>query len=236
VKVSRILLLLMTSVLSACNAAGVQPEPPVSEQAQSAKPVVKPERMVSSHSPQPQSKATDSELVTLTNRLTAVQEQLLQLKAQTAEMHQQNQALLIHIQSVKDQVASISQAQPDATDATSAETTEADFNGVLDQLTLLANELGNKVQDGPFRISSAYTDKGQWVLIRYHRFTGEAWLADKGQWNLLEESGGTGTSEYEVVLLKADKDVKGYVAARIDRINGDTWWLKQDTWQPFVSN
>ncbi len=74
------------------------------------------------------------------------------------------------------------------------------------------------------------------MLIRYHRYSGETWLADQGQWNLLEESGSTGTAEYEVRLSRADKDVKGYVAARVDRINGTVWWLKQDTWQPYESN
>lgn len=197
---------------------------------------VKPQRRITTQSPQkrPTQAETPSELAMLTGRLTVVQEQLLQLKSQTAEMQQQNQALLIHIQSIKDSLNTA--AQTPIAEENNQQANSEDFNSVLDQLTLLANELGTKVQDGPYRISSDYTAKGQWVLIRYHKYTGETWLADQGQWNLLEESGATGTSEYEVVLIRADKDVKGYVAARIDRINGDTWWLKQNTWQPFVNN
>ncbi|WP_292959242.1 hypothetical protein, partial [Neptuniibacter sp. UBA6509] len=166
------------------------------------------------------------------NRMTAVQDHLLQIKSQSAQLQQQNQALSIQLQSLQTDVQALAlnneavpvqeAAQPDA------------FNGVLDQITMMANELSSQVQDGAFRVVSAYTAKGQWVLIRFHRFTGETWLADKGQWNQLDESAATGTAEYEVVLLRADKDIKGYVAARINRITGESWWLKQNVWQPYL--
>lgn len=237
----RILFLLITLTLTACNSSGVKSEAPqqASDQssAQPAESAVKPERKVTTKPMQPQggSVANQTEPNELTGRLTAVQEQLLQIKTQTAQMNQQNQALFIHIQSIKDAIMSMQ--TPEASPETANAPADAEaFNGVLDQLTLVANQLGNSVEEGPYKVTSAYTAKGQWVLIRYNRFTGQSWLADQGQWNLLEENGATGRSDYEVVVLRADNDVKGYVAARLDTVNGDAWWLRQDIWQPFVTN
>jgi hypothetical protein len=233
----RILFLLATMMLTGCNSTGVKSEAPDPAAENTPETAVKPERKVTTKPMQPQGGEPvqkQSDMAALNGRLTAVQEQLFQLKTQAAEMQQQNQALFIHIQSIKDAVMANKSAATDGAEHKQVDV-EA-FNGVLDQLTLVANQLGNSVQDGQFKITSAYTSKGQWVLIRYDRFTGESWLADQGQWNLLEESGATGTSDYEVVVLRADNDVKGYVAARLDKINGDAWWLKQDIWQPFVTN
>lgn len=233
----QILFLLSTLMLTACNSTGVKSEAPEPSVENTTEAAVKPERRVTTKPMQPQSGEPvqkQSDMAVLNGRLTAVQEQLFQLKTQAAEMQQQNQALFIHIQSIKNALMANKSAATDESDQKQLDV-EA-FNGVLDQLTLVANQLGNSVQDGQFKITSAYTSKGQWVLIRYDRFTGQSWLADQGQWNLLEESGATGTSDYEVVVLRADNDVKGYVAARLDKINGDAWWLKQDIWQPFVTN
>jgi hypothetical protein len=235
--------MLRTSVLSlvligltACNAAGVKTDPSTeaaAENSQSTEANASSKSKSESASDLPGANASEK-LDVVGNRLTAVQDHLLQIKSQAAQLQQQNQALSLQIQSLKTDLQG-SLAQSDSPDSTQAAPTPDAFNGVLDQITMMANELSSQVQDGSYRIVSAYTAKDQWILIRYHRFTGEAWLADQGAWNLLEESGATGTAEYEVVLLRADGDGKGYVAARIDRITGETWWLRENMWQSYVN-
>jgi len=229
--------------LTACNAAGTKPDAAApgmaeatagatagttaaenSETSAQAKPQSNNSKMAAANTPV-------DKLELIGNRMTAVQDHLLQIKSQAGQLQQQNQALSLQLQSLKTELQVLAAVEPQQNQEAPQPDT---FNGVLDQITMMANELSSQVQDGAFRVVSAYTAKGQWVLIRFHRFTGETWLADKGQWNLLDESGETGTAEYEVVLLRADKDIKGYVAARINRISGESWWLKQNIWQPYL--
>lgn len=219
--------------LTACNATGVKPEGEMAKESADMDGTTQPP----GSPPAPQKPLINQgdvpvdKLELIGNRMTAVQDHLLQIKSQAGQLQQQNQALSLQLQSLKTDLQTMAVTEPSQVQAVQ----EPDaFNGVLDQITMMANELSSQVQDGAYRIASAYTAKGQWVLIRVHRFTGETWLADKGQWNQLEESGETGTAEYEVVLLRADKDIKGYVAARINRISGESWWLKQDVWQPYL--
>ncbi|PIE25522.1 MAG: hypothetical protein CSA60_00085 [Neptuniibacter caesariensis] len=240
----RLILVSIVLLLTACTQAGVKSEanPGPDNVPPGEKPMaVSPQRTLppGSHakpSPAPGDLKPASQLDIIANRLTAVQDHLLQVKTQASTLQQQNQALAVQLQALKTNIDALQMvADQQQTDAEQVASPEA-FNGVLDQITMMANELSSQVQDGAFRVASAYTAGGEWVLIRYHRYTGETWLADKGQWNLLEESTSTGTAEYEVVVLRADKDIKGYVATRINRVSGDTWWLKQNTWQPYLSN
>jgi len=225
--------------LTACNAAGTKPDaaaPGMAEAVADSSTVENSEASVqakpqSNNSKMAAANAPVDKLELIGNRMTAVQDHLLQIKSQAGQLQQQNQALSLQLQSLKTELQVLAAVEPQQNQEAPQPDT---FNGVLDQITMMANELSSQVQDGAFRVVSAYTAKGQWVLIRFHRFTGETWLADKGQWNLLDESGETGTAEYEVVLLRADKDIKGYVAARINRISGESWWLKQNIWQPYL--
>lgn len=238
---SKILIIVSVLFLTACQSQGTKPqidestaelgsEQSINPPASQASPTKRP-------APKMAAKQSDlepiSQLDMLANRMTAVQDHLLQLKSQNGQLQRQNQELALKLQVLTNDLQSFAAS---ASNTTPSEPASPDaFNGVLDQITMMANELGSQVQDGAYQIASTYTAKGQWVLIRFHRYTGEAWLADKGQWNLLEESGATGTAEYEVTVLRADNDVKGYVVARINKISGETWWLKQDTWQPYVT-
>lgn len=234
-----IILFSLLITLSGCNSAGVKnpmpeemPQTEKSEQTASNKPEKGAPQQTQVADPASQS---TTQVDQIANRLTVVQDHLLQLKSIAAELQQQNKTLSFQFQALKTELQALAEeSQLSVPEAEPTPTADA-FNDVLDQITMMANELGTQVQDGAFRMASAYTAKGQWVLVRYHRYTGEAWLADKGQWNLLEESGATGTADYEVVVLRADKDIKGYVASRVNRISGDSWWLKQNTWQPYVS-
>ncbi len=166
----------------------------------------------------------------LGNRITAVQERLLQLSTQTALLQEQGRQVLQQLQIMANQQR---QAVESAPAAATALPEAAEFNNVLDQITLLANEISQQLQVGSYRIASSYTQGGKWVLIRYDRFSGESWFADAGQWQALEDLEQLPPSDYEVLVLRADKDLKGYVAARIDRQTGQTWWLKQNSWQRY---
>lgn len=221
------LVLLSSLAVTACNSAGVKPET-------NTTPVAAGQQAPGAQPPQ-QPAASAQAIEQLEGRITAVQDHLLQLKAQTSELQLQHNAVLQMLDNLK---RSFEDMQAAAIDSSAAEADQAadptEMNAVLDQITMMANELSTQVQDGPFRVVTAYTAKGQWVLIRFHRYTGESWLADQNQWHALEEVSTPGTAEYDVVLLRADKDVKGYVVARINRISGETWWLKQNTWQSFI--
>ncbi|WP_027857641.1 hypothetical protein [Marinobacterium jannaschii] len=170
------------------------------------------------------------DVTALAGRMTAVQDRLLQLSSQTALLQEQGQRVLRQLQQLRAQQA----AQPAADDGTEgAAEQDALLEDTLDQVTAMVNDLTQQMENGSFRISSTYTDAGKWVLIRYDRFTGQSWFADQGQWIDLEDMEQLPPSDYEVVLLRADKDVKGYVATRLDRQSGLTWWLKQNSWQPY---
>ena len=67
-------------------------------------------------------------------------------------------------------------------------------------------------------------------MIRYNRFSGESWVSAANNWQPLEEEQVPMISSYDIQLLPANSDVKGYVAARIDHNSGDSWWLNQNTW------
>ena len=84
-----------------------------------------------------------------------------------------------------------------------------------------------------FRLVSAYTPKGQWVIFKYDEQTGLTWNAQDGGWIEVEELESLPASVYQVVLRPASGDVKGYVAARIDRETGRSWWLRGNVWESF---
>lgn len=229
------MILLCTVLVTACNSAGVKsdaaaPTAAPNPSAQQSSAPVQTQQPAQSVEPEA---VNNNQIELIANRVTAVQDHLLQLKAQNSELQLINQSVLQSLSGLKTDIETLSAVVP-AESERGEPVDPAALNAVLDQITMMANELGTQVQDGAFRVVSSYTAKGQWVLIRFHRYTGETWLADQNQWHPLKELAKTNTSEYDVVLLRADKDVKGYVAARIDRLSGETWWLKQDTWLSFI--
>lgn len=183
--------------------------------------------------------ATDEALLrnleTLANRLTLMQEQLIQIKAQGAELSQQSGTALARLQMLTGSAAldGAEDAADNAAPAGIAGAAPEQLAGLIDQLSQIANELSLSGVGDSYRIAADYTGAGQWILIRYDRFSGESWLADQGAWQPLQDDASLQQSDYEVQLARADKDIKGYVAARLDRRNGDTWWLAEDTWKKF---
>lgn len=165
----------------------------------------------------------------LSGQLSTMQEQIIQIKADTFELKQTSQVLLARLQMLANTSGqAVATAEESAADNNVPMAEKPD----LDQLTARLNTL-LKRSDAQYQLASGYTAQGEWVLIRYDRLSGESWLADQGRWNLLQESEKVLPSVFSIQLLRADKDVKGYVVARIDQISGQSWWLNEDTWLMF---
>lgn len=218
-KLQQTIPILLSCLLWGCTAANVQSQPPAADG-----PAVQ-------ATEQPE-KNTDivSAVEQMNNRLAAVQEQILNVRSQSARQLEQLQSLQVQLhafsQDLKRGGASQSNGQDSAVQPSADE-----FALLLDQMAQTSNEISLQMQDGNFRFVSCYTQSGQWILIRYDRYSGESWLADGGVWMALDDAADVSGSIYEINIERADKDSKGFVAARLDRQSGRVWWLKQNSWQ-----
>jgi len=184
----------------------------------------------SSNAPRGSSPVTNSDQVNyLSGQLLTMQEQVIQIKADTSELRQNAQVMLARLEMLNNQSAPPSDKGNVGVSSVQQQPLTPQS---VDQLTAQLNSLLAQTQSN-FELVSGYTAKGQWVLIRYDRFTGETWLADQNRWKELDESDALAPSLYEVQVHRADKDIKGYVAARIDQKTGQTWWLRESMWQNF---
>lgn len=216
---NRVAVLALSSVvtLAGCNAANVQPEviSPI-------EPSKKPSEMVNATLDQ------GAQFDQLNSRITLMQEQFLELKVQNSAMAERVQLLLTQFQVLAQDVKRVGVTTPavNADNKTLAEVM-ARLDQQLIELQQMAPELGG---GDPFELASCYTAKGQWVMIRYNRFSGESWISAANSWQPLDEAQTPAISSYDIQLLRANSDVKGYVAARIDHNTGESWWLNQNTW------
>nr|WP_320134682.1 hypothetical protein [uncultured Amphritea sp.] len=208
-----ILVLLSLFSLAGCNAVNVQPDSePLAEPMDSA-PVVAVNQA--------------EQFEQLNSRITLLQEQFLELKVQNSAVAERVQLLLTQFQVLAQEVKR-SSATPDAVPVDNElQEMMARLDQQLIELQQIAPELGG---GDPFKLASCYTAKGQWVMIRYNRFSGESWISAANSWQPLAEEQSPSISSYDVQLLRANGDVKGYVAARIDHNTGESWWLNQTTW------
>ncbi|MBU2964317.1 hypothetical protein Q4508_12775 [Amphritea sp. 2_MG-2023] len=208
-----ILVLLSLFSLAGCNAVNVQPDSePLAEPMDSA-PVVAVNQA--------------EQFEQLNSRITLLQEQFLELKVQNSAVAERVQLLLTQFQVLAQEVKR-SSAAPDAVPVDNElQEMMARLDQQLIELQQIAPELGG---GDPFKLASCYTAKGQWVMIRYNRFSGESWISAANSWQPLAEEQSPSISSYDVQLLRANGDVKGYVAARIDHNTGESWWLNQTTW------
>ncbi|WP_417221836.1 hypothetical protein [Amphritea sp.] len=200
--------------LAGCNAANVQPD----NASMAESPVA------------PAAVAVDqgAQFDQLNSRITLLQEQFLELKVQNSAVAERVQLLLTQFQVLAQEVKRSSGATPAAAPPNNEmQEMMARLDQQLIELQQLAPELGG---GDPFKLASCYTAKGQWVMIRYNRFSGESWISAANSWQPLEEADAPAISSYDVQLLRANGDVKGYVAARIDHNTGESWWLNQTTW------
>ncbi|WP_409522920.1 hypothetical protein [Nitrincola sp. MINF-07-Sa-05] len=175
-----------------------------------------------------------SQLDQLTGRLTLLQEQVIQVRSGTQQLMEQNQILLSRLQMLTESRSLAQSSGGAGMDEDMAEQLVQDIDAAISQLMQVANmQSPEAIVSGPYRIASAYTRSGDWIVLRYHTESGESWLAEQGGWVSLKESGNPSSSSFEISVQRADQDMKGYVATRIDRRSGRSWWLNGDTWQAF---
>ncbi|WP_136681036.1 hypothetical protein [Neptunomonas sp. XY-337] len=173
----------------------------------------------------PPSKASQNQNIDyLSGQLTTMQEQLIQTRADMGRLTQSQQLLLAKTQMLIDAQNTAPAAANGADNSVSVP--------AMESLSARIEHLSDKL-NADFDLVSVYSARGTWILVRYNRRTGEAWLADDGRWNQLAEEGELPVSFYAVNLLPAANDVKGYVAARVDQRTGQTWILVEDRWASF---
>lgn len=209
-----LLALLSSFALAGCNAANVQPDMSQSVESPVSPPVVTVDQ--------------SAEFEKLNGRITLLQEQFLELKVQNSSVAERVQLLLTQFQVLAQEVKRSSVENPESTQPDDG---LADMMHRLDQQLVELQQIAPELGGGdPFKLASCYTAKGQWVMIRFNRFSGESWISAANSWQPLEEEQAPPISSYDIQLLQANGDVKGYVAARIDHNSGDSWWLNQTTW------
>lgn len=181
------------------------------------------------------SAAISSRLDQLAGWLTLMQEQLLQLRADSQRLQEQNQMLLNRLQLIGGNVQPAGEGDTDDSGAAADAAGTEQLDAVIGQLMQLINSLDNAGSGGgEYAITTTYTRSGDWVLLRYHRLNGSTWLADGDGWRPLQERQTPPPGDYQVLVHRADQDSKGYVAVRIDRSTGYSWWLKDTYWQEYM--
>ena len=169
--------------------------------------------------------ASPDNLSRLQSQITALQEQVIKLSSDTHSILKNSQLLVANSQM---QNASLEGAAPivsDKSQAVKKPPSDQSLKTILKRIEGMSPS-----PKGAFGIVSSYTASKQWVLIRFDRQTGETWLADNEGWNTLSETSELQISQYDVHLIRADQDRKGYVASRIDQRSGETWWLNKKQW------
>lgn len=224
---SKAVLLGFSLVLVGCTGASVQPQADLITGPDGTPVPAAPAPVIAQPDPQQQ-----EALENINNRITLLQEQILQLKVQNGGLAERSQLLLTQFQALaqtvklanRNQPATAQQQQPGSADVNQL---VARLDQQLNELEQLAPALGG---GNAFRLATTYSAKRKWILVRYNRLTGESWISDGGTWQPLLDDEVLNFSEYEIQIRQAGSDAKGYVAARIDNNSGDTWWLNDKQW------
>lgn len=226
-----ILILISALLLSACQQTPVQPTPGALEAVATARSADLAEQV---------NDASAKRFDSVEQRMTLIQEKLLEQAQQQQRISLQNQQQLTLLQwlqqsqQIQAKQLADRQAEPSALD----QLTELVFR--LEQMSAESerrSETESEAQasvitEPVFELVSVYGAKG-WVVLKYDSRSGSTWKADAGNWAVIKEVGVLPESAYQVVMEPIANDVRGYVAARIDRNNGITWWLKDNQWEPF---
>lgn len=181
--------------------------------------------------------ATLTKMEQLTGQMVVLQDQLIQLRSlvqQNLDQTQQNAAQLQVLQRQPVMQPSPVVNDTPVMDSSSIDTTLRDIDQALAQLLgAMSIQQPEPQNNNPelFKVASAHTGGPGWIVIRYHVETGETWIAEKNRWRPLFESGLIEPAQYEVQVHRAETDVKGFVAVRINKRNGASWWLSDETWQ-----
>ena len=167
----------------------------------------------------------------LNGRLTLLQEQVMQLKGLLEQQLEMGQMTLTRLQQMNQ--AGLTEASDAVGESEVGDVQDEQVDAAIDQLLAVVNQLGMGSLSDQYAVATTYTGKGAWILLRYRTDTGETWLAEGGSWLPLEEEASLTPSSYRVWLTRADQDLKGYVAVRLDQQSGQTWWLNDRRWQVY---
>ena len=182
-----------------------------------------------------ESTSLENQVDQLMGRLTLLQEQVINQRALQQQQLELSQAILQRVQLMTN-TALIDETKPEQNPAQDSLQSEQ-LDAALNQLLQIANEMqvnsSSSVNSAnSWGVASAVTAKG-WILIRYRMDTGESWIAEQGSWTALNEESGATTGDYAIQIERRDSDSKGYVAVRLNRATGATWWLNDRTWQAY---
>tara|TARA_R110002167_G_scaffold70379_1_gene198313 strand:- start:14041 stop:14727 length:687 start_codon:yes stop_codon:yes gene_type:complete len=226
----RILILISTLLLAACQQSPVQPSAADLDAAAATRSTDLAEQLTD---------ASAKRFDTMEQRMTLIQEKLIeqgQLIQRITLQGQQQLTLLQWLQQsqqIQAKQLADQRSEPSALD----QLTELVFR--LEQMSAESqlkaepeSPASTSITEPGFELVSVYGPKG-WVVLKYDSRTGSTWKAEAGDWIAVTEVGVLPESNYQVVMQPADKDVKGHVAARIDRNTGVAWWLKNNQWEPF---
>lgn len=216
---------------SAQTAAQPEGQPPV-EAAQASAQQASQDAAQESSMPAPGSlRGISNQLDRLSGRLVLLQEQVIKLGEASRQQAEREQMILSHLQLATETGQSAQPAAGNSAADTSGASQQLD--AAIGQLMSVMNNMSSNAGGGDYQIATTYTAKGDWLLLRYRIDTGETWLADGGMWVPLQEMGTLPASHYRVLVSRADQDLKGYVAVRIDEQTGDSWWLSDKLWKPY---
>ncbi len=226
----RIFIVISALLLSACQQNPLQPSAVAQEAAAASRSAELAEQL---------NAACGERFDTVEQRITLIQEKQIeqnqQLQRVTVESQQQLKLLqwLQQARQIQAQQRADQQDSPSALD----QLTELVFR--LEQMSAESRQASEEDAQAPsviveplFELVSVYGPKG-WVVLKYDNRTGSSWKAEAGDWVSITEVGVLPESDYQVVMEPIANDVRGHVAARIDRNNGITWWLKDNQWEPF---
>lgn len=218
-------------VLVGCNGANIKPGPagPAGEGEPAAEtaPPGQDTREQQAAAAEPAATTADARLDQLNGRLTLLQEQVIQLRSLLERQAEVGQMVLSRLEYASPPTNPADPAEERATPPGDA------VDDALNQLLQVVNQLGFSEGGDQYAVATTYTARGAWILLRYRTDTGETWLADNGGWIPLEEEGELYPSRYRIQLSRADQDLKGYVAVRIDQQSGQAWWLNDRLWQVY---
>lgn len=238
---TRLPILLTLLTLTGCMGAGTAPQAPSAEPQAPASEAAVSESAGSEVTTSVEQVVVERESTNISNqmdqlmgRLTLLQEQVINQRALAQQQLELSQAILQRVQLMTN-TALIDETKPGQADSAAGVQAEQ-LDAALNQLLQIANEMqvntAAPTASTQWGVASAVTNKG-WILIRYRLDSGESWIAEKGSWTLLKSDTTPPAGQYGVQIERRDTDSKGYVAVRINRQTGDTWWLNDRTWQAY---
>lgn len=84
---------------------------------------------------------------------------------------------------------------------------------------------------GPYRVVLREFGDADWIAVRYHCVTGQAWMAANGNWIAIEEPAELPPGNYSIACVNSPgKESDGWVAVRINTHTGESHRLSESKW------